>query len=164
MLEVTTTDEETQQKWKFAEALLRFPNDPFHAARLIALGHTVEALRIMQRWHGLPEIFAMKAALIEEHGEEAFLPSEAAMVGEVMTRAHLTRDNDEYVKLMALAFDVRGMTSKAKSGPQVVVNNVDNRTMEIPILINNSGQPADIDDWERMTMVQQERLVTGNVS
>jgi len=155
-------EKELQLKWDYAEALLRNPNNPFQAALHVTFGNTIAALTLVDRWRRCPQLEMMKRSLVAEQGEDAFLPSEAEMLRDVLRRAHESYDNDQYVKLMALAFDVRGMTSKAKQGPSVVVNNVNNKTMNIPVMVNANGEKLSDDDWEKSLMLQQQRLVDGN--
>lgn len=159
LIEQQEIDEETQLKWKFAEFLLRYPTDPFKAALRVAYGDTTLALTMLQHWQFTSEIAHMKEALIEELGEEAFLPSKTEMIRDVLTRAENTLDDSDYCKLMNLVFDARGMTSKSQ--PSVVVNNsqVNNRIMQIPVMINQQGHVLSDEEWEQ-SLIQQQKTLT----
>lgn len=159
---MTKEEKETELKWKFAESLLRNPNDPFKAAMAVTYGDTVAALTILSNWQNSIEINQMKAHLIEEMGEDAFLPTEAQLLRSILDRAERTIDDAHYAKLMGLVLDAKGYTSKAKAGPSVVVNNnTNNKTMLVPIMVNNSGQEVNDDEWEAQLIEQQQRLVSG---
>lgn len=153
-------DKETALKWKYAEELLRNPDNPFAAAMIVTHNNRQAAMLMLDQWTYAGDVAQMKEHLLTENGEEHYLPSEAQMVGEVIARARKCHDDSDYVKLMALAFDVRGMNSKAKAGPSVVVNNqTNNRIMQIPVMLGPAGTIASDDEWERGLMEQQQRLV-----
>lgn len=155
-------DKETQLKWKLAEALLRNPTNPFKAALTVTLGDNVAALTILDSWQNTPEIHRMKQTLVEEQGEDAFLPSEATMVWGVLNRAERCIDDADYCKLMGLAADIRGINKSKSTGPAVVVNNLtNNKTMNIPVMINPSGEVLSDEEWEQSLIGQQQRLVNG---
>ena len=159
---VAEVDKETQLKWKLAEALLRNPTNPFKAALTVTLGDNVAALTILDSWQNTPEIHKMKQILVEEQGEDAFLPSAAAMTWDVLNRAERCFDDGEYCKLMSLAVDMRGM-NQTKNAPSVVVNNTqtNNKIMHVPVMVNNAGSELSIDEWEAGLIDQQQRLVNG---
>ena len=159
----TETSDEESLKWKYAEELLRNPTDPFKAAMNITFGDTVAALALMDNCLHSTEIAQMKAHLVQEMGEDEFLPTEAQMLREILNRADRAHDDSDYVKLMALVLDARGMTSKAKAGPAVVVNNTtNNQTMHVPVMINQEGQELTDTEWENSLIKQQEKLITVN--
>jgi hypothetical protein len=162
--ESTNIDQETAIKWRFAEALLRQPNNPFKAAMQVTFGDTVAALSLMDVCLQSIEIAKMKAHLVEELGEEAFLPSESEMVRDVLDRAEASLDDDTYCRLMGLAFDVRGMTAKAKAGPSVLIQNnqTNNKIMNVPVMINAQGGQASDAEWEQGLIRQQEKLTAAN--
>ena len=159
--EMIQTDDETSLKWRFAEELLRNPNDPFRAAMNIVYDDTVAALTLMDRCLQSTEIAQMKAQLVEELGEDEFLPSEGQIIRDILTRAERTNDDGDYVKLMSLVLDARGMTSKAKASTSVVVNNTtNNQTMHVPVMVNSNGKELSDDEWEASLIEQQENLIT----
>jgi len=158
--ELALQELENELKLAFADAWLRYPSDPFKAALVVTKGDSLAALSVLDRYQRDPELYDIKAALIEEYGEEAFLPSKEQMVRQVLDRAERAVEDADYCKLMALAFDARGMTSKANGGANVVINNnTDNRTMSIPVMINSAGNVASDEEWEQALIQQQKTLV-----
>lgn len=153
-------EQELTQRLKlaFAEAWLFEPRNAFGAALKITKGNSQAALAISSNWIHDDEVLAMKAALIVERGEEAFLPSKAEMVHEVIHRARETTYNDEFAKLMKLAADMRGFIEK----PGVTVNNntsvTTNKIMAIPMFVNAQGQKLTDDEWENSLIEQQSQI------
>ena len=126
----------------------------------IVYDDTVAALTLMDRCLQSTEIAQMKSQLIEELGEEEFLPTEGQILREILTRAERTNDDGDYVKLMGLVLDARGMTSKAKASTSVVVNNTtNNQTMHVPVMVNQDGNKLSDDEWEASLIKQQENLI-----
>ncbi len=156
--EMTQEDKVEAIAWRYAEELLRNPCDTFKAAMIVTFSDTIAALRLSQELQYSSKIARMQQHLIKELGEEAFLPTKETMVSEVYARARRSTEDDAYVKMMALVFDVRGMSSKSGS---VVVNDnstTNNRIMQIPVLMNREGSPANEQEWEEQLIVQQEKL------
>lgn len=162
--ELSTREKEHELKVAFADAWLRYPSDPFKAALNIAKGDTLTALTILDRYQRDPEIYDIKAMLIDEFGEEEFLPTKEQMIRGVLDRAERAVEDSDYCRLMSLAFDARGMTSKSGGGnTNVVINNAtDNRTMHIPVMINNNGSEVTDEEWQDALMKQQRSLVSSN--
>lgn len=151
-------------KWKFAEACLRNPNNPFKAAMHITFGDSTAALSILNEWHHSIEINRMKQHLVETLGEEEFLPSKSQIVQQVLTRADRAADDSDYCKLMTLAVDVMGMSSKASNTTNITVNSqTNNKIMQIPTMVNPQGIEMSDDEFEQSCIQQQERLTTGMV-
>lgn len=151
--------ENAEQKLKkaFAYEWLKRPHNPFLAAQECTLNEMSVALEIATNWIYDIEVREYKRQLLEEHGEEHFLPSKATLLHGIYHRAETCEFNDDYVKLMRLGADMRGHIEK---GAGVVVNNNSltvNKVMQVPVLMNN-GQTATIDAWESALMAQQEKL------
>lgn len=155
-------DHEQALKLKFAEALLRY-TDPYKAALKVTYNNTQAALAILSRWHYSAEIAQLQEQLKEEFGEEHFLPSEVELQKEMIDRARSAPDDSDYAKIMALVLDSRGMTSKAKASPSVVINNnqTNNKIMQVPVMVNALGAPASDEEWEASLIDQQQRLTNG---
>lgn len=165
MTQISQTEDkekETTLKWLFAEQLLRNPTNHFLAAMNVTFGDRVAALVILDNWNDTVEINRMKQTLVQEQGEEAFLPSKTSMVWSILHRAERSYDDSDYCKLMSLAADMQGMTPKANNA-QVVVNNTttNNKIMHIPVMVNNNGQHLSDDEWEQSLIQQQKTLTNG---
>lgn len=145
-------------KKAFAESWLRNPTNAFAAALEVTNNDPVAATQIANSWVGDQEVREFKEALIAEYGEEYFLPSKASMLHDILDRARRCPHADDYAKLMKLAADMRGFIEK----PGVTVNNnttyTTNKVMQIPVFVNNAGQPIDDHEWERQLIANQERL------
>ena len=149
------TDEQ-KLKMKVAEAWLRNPNNMFAAALEVTKNDSFAAMRICDAWVFDDELKQMKEALLEEHGEEHFLPTKFEMFRDVYDRARGTYDDDSYAKLMKLAADMRGFIEK----PGVTINNTqtNNRVMLIPVGKLNDNGTVDSDYWEQSAIEQQRAL------
>jgi hypothetical protein len=71
--------EDAEQKDKFAEALLRTPNDPFRAALVVFGNDTATALQASQLWPYDLRGLQRQADLLEEFGPDEFLPTKAVV-------------------------------------------------------------------------------------
>lgn len=149
------TDEQ-KLKLKFAEAWLRNPNNAYAAALFVTKNDSFAAIKICDAWIFDDEVDRMKRQLIEEHGEEHFLPTKCEMIRDVYDRAQACYVDDSYVKLMKLAADMRGFIEK----PGVTINNTqtNNRVMVIPVGRLNDNGTVDADHWEQTAIGQQQAL------
>lgn len=150
-----------QQKLKlaFADAWLRNPRDAYKAALEITRNDCAASLHIVDKWVWDKEVLDFKKSLIEEFGEEHFLPSKASMVVDILHRAEGAVADDSYVKLMKLAADMRGYIEK----PGITVNNnsqTNNRVMIVPVGHLNDDGTVNADDWENKAIEQQQGLVS----
>lgn len=151
--------ENTEQALKkaFAYEWLKRPHNPFLAALECTFNEMSVALEIASKWIYDIEVREYKKLLVQEHGEEHFLPSKTSLLHDIYHRANGCEYNDDYVKMMRLAADMRGHIEKSNN---VVVNNNSvtvNKVMQVPVLMTN-GQTANIDAWEAALISQQERL------
>lgn len=151
-------DNELDVKIQFADAWLRNPNNAFEAALTVTKGDPCEALRISSAYIYDDQVLQLKAELIEKFGEEHFLPSKVAMLQDILTRAKKTPQDDDYVKLMKLAADMRGMLSD-KSTVNVSTTINQNKVMIVPTFVDASGKLLDDHAWEQNLIQQQQRLV-----
>lgn len=147
---------EEELKYQFAEEWLRNPDNPFQAALNITNGNGQLSLKIADSWIRDPEVKAMKKQLIAKYGEDHFLPSQTSMLFDILNRARNCPMDEDYVKLMRLAADIRGMIQK----PGVTINNnvTTNKVMVVPIRVGNDGQTVDSHEWERQLISQQQTL------
>lgn len=149
---------EIELKTLFANAWLKTPRNPFEAANSICNGNGSQAVHMATMWVYDAEVLDIKKQLLTEHGEEYFLPSKVEMLHDILDRARTTHADDDFVKLMKLAADMRGMLSD-KTSINVNNNVVNNKVMMVPVFMNSKGNVADDSEWERGLIEQQQRLV-----
>lgn len=77
------SEEDEKKKKLFAEGLLRFPLEPFKAALAVFPIETGKAAFITQFWPADAEVKAFQKELIDEYGEEYFLPNKATFAAEL---------------------------------------------------------------------------------
>jgi hypothetical protein len=149
---------EQQLKLAFAEAWLRNPRNAYAAALTITKKDTFAAMQIADKWVWDDDVAKFKAELIDEYGEEHFLPTKCEMIRDVLDRAETAYLDDSYVKLMKLAADMRGFIEK----PGLTINNntqTNNRVMIVPVGKLNDDGTVDAQDWERKAIEQQQALI-----
>ena len=151
------TDEQ-KLKLKFADAWLRNPNNAYAAALSITKNNSFLAVRICDHWLFDDEVAAFKDALIEEHGEDHFLPSKYQMVHDVYTRATNSHSDDSFAKLMKLAADMRGFIEKQNVNISTTNVTTNNRVMLIPVGKLTENGTVDADYWEQGAIAQQNVL------
>jgi hypothetical protein len=150
-------NDEQKLKLKFAEAWLRNPNNAYAAALSVAKNNPFLATQICDKFLNDSEVEAFKKSLIDDLGEEHFLPSKCEMIREVYDRAKICLVDESYVKLMKLAADMRGFIEK----PGITVNNLtqtNNRVMMIPSFPTNQNGVVDADYWESVAIGQQKSI------
>lgn len=148
---------EQQLKMAFAEAWLRNPRNAYAAALTLTGKDTFAAMQIADKWVLDAEVKHFKEQLIDEHGEEHFLPSKSEMIRDVLYRAESSPVDDSYVKLMKLAADMRGFIEK----PGLTINNntqTNNRVMVVPVGRLNDDGTIDSHEWEQRAVEQQHVL------
>ena len=149
---------EHELKIAFAEESLRNPHDSFKAALKVTQGNSLQSLWITQNWVYDPVVLQEKKRLLEENGEEHYLPSMPSMVHDILHRA-VDSKNDDYVKLLTLAANMRGMLA-AKTNVNVNTTNVtQNRVMVVPVRVGSDSKPIGLDEWERQLITQQQGLI-----
>lgn len=141
---------EAEEKGKFAELLLKHPNDPFKAALILFPDNTNRALMVASQWPFDSEVIAAR----NELNEDDFLPSKADLARSIWERMQNERlTADDYTKLGKLYADIRGFIQKASTN--VSVEAVFPRAIEVPTHGTN-------DQWEVAAEQQQKDLL--NVS
>lgn len=149
---------ETEIKTKFAEAWLRSPDNAYAAALKVCKGDSLLALRMSQAWVNDLEVDQIKEELVARHGEDYFLPSRASMIHDILGRAKVCGFDDDYVKLMRLAADMRGFVEKP--GVTITNNVTTNKVMVVPMRVGSNGQSIDSYEWERQLVEQQNTLIS----
>jgi hypothetical protein len=141
---------DTILKDAFAAALLRSPDDPFTAALAVFGTDTRTALYVSQEWVRDLYVLQKQAELLEQFGEDEFLPSKATLARDVFNFARSTKDGKEKIAAYKLYAEVRGMIEKQTAIANVTVNN--NRVM----VVKDHGTD---DDWETAARIQQAKLI-----
>jgi hypothetical protein len=152
------TDEQ-KLKLIFAEAWLRNPSNAYQAALKVTKNDPFAASKICDTLLFDDEVEEFKKLLIEEHGEDHFLPTKCEMVREVYDRARTCVADDSYAKLMKLAADMRGFIEK----PGINITNntqTNNRVMIVPVGKMTDQGTIDVEDWEKTAIEQQQSLTT----
>lgn len=145
-------DETTAYKTRFAEELLRNPDQPFLAAQAVFGTDTGKALYISSNWLNDPFVEDEKIRLVKAKGQRAFLPTKEDYAREVWRLAMAERTPIEDKRyLLSLYGDVMGYKQRAEQ-PGIAVNvNNHNRVM----IVKDHGSDA---DWELQAQRQQHRL------
>ena len=154
------TDEQ-QAKRMFAYEWLKDPRNSYAAALKVTQRDIFAAMQIVNNWCHDPEVIQFKLDLVQEHGEEHFLPSKLEMVRDVIDRARDTLCPDAFGKLYKLAADMRGFIEK----PGVTINNntSNNKVMVMPVGRLNRDGSVNEEVWEQAAIEQQNPTVEGSV-
>jgi hypothetical protein len=148
-----------EQKKQFAIELLRFPGEGLRAATTV-FGelHPIQGrMQIAELWSRDPEILQLCADLIDEHGEEYFLPTKADVARLIYKKANGANvDSENYAKLMRLFCEVRGFIQKAGTGDGPTTNN----TQVNVLVVKDKGTD---EQWQG-TLVEQQRKLIANAS
>lgn len=148
---------EQKLKRAFAEAWLRNPNNMYAGAMELTRNDPFMATRLCDQFLFDEEVKAYKRELIDEHGEEHFLPTKTDMLHQIMDRA-IGATEEGFVKMMKLAADMRGFIEK----PGVTINNnslTNNRVMVVPVGRLNDDGTVDANQWEQSAIEQQQALI-----
>ena len=145
-----STVDETLLKDKFAEALLRSPNDAFGVACQIFGSDTMRALEVSTSWPLDFYVLQKQADLIEAQGDEAFLPTKAELARRIFTVGDTATDPKDKLSAYKLYAEVRGFIVKADNVTNLQVNN--NRVM----VLRDFGSDA---EWETKASKQQSKLI-----
>ncbi len=154
---MVTTDPIYEFKRKFADLWLRNPSHPYECMlELIPEDHVQATIALRHLIHD-PEVRQIKEALLEEHGEEHFLPTKAKMIRTLLD-ASRNASEDGFVKMMKLAAEMRGFIDKTG----VTINNTthltNNRVMVVPAIAHTDNGTIDADKWEQQAIEQQVTL------
>lgn len=111
-----------EAKAAFAAALLRYPHDPFKAATYVYPKHMQACLWIMQEWPHDPYVRELQAKLLDEHGADAFLPTQQELAHELYHTATKATMTDDKIKAFELYAKVRGFINKPAEPANVNVS------------------------------------------
>lgn len=147
----------TGLKKRFAQALIKQPDQPVVAA-LEVFGHNNSvAMRVAWEWPLDPEVKEFMAEIAEANGgEKAFLPSRNDYALSVWRLAKdETKPTSERLSAFRLFGDICGYIEKPNA-PNVNVNvGNQNRVM----IVRDFGTD---EEWERAAEAQQQKLLSGN--
>lgn len=148
-------EEATALKLEFAEALLRFPDEPFEAARRVFGEDHARVSYVASAWVRDPVVLAEQERLIEEFGPEEFLPSKAEYARVVWRNANNPSiPVEDRVKLLNMYGDIRGFKEK----PGVVINNNTNTLVQNRVMLVKDHGGAEA--WEKLAAKQQHQLIS----
>lgn len=141
------------RKEAFAAALLRSPDNPFKAALTVFGMDTGAALRAANEWIHDIYVISRCAELLEQFGEELFLPNKTALARRVFELAeNPATDKKDKIKAYELYANIRGFIEKQTAIANVTNNVTHNRVM----MYKDHGTD---DDWERKAVQQQGKLI-----
>ena len=147
--------EDEDLKRKYAELLLKTPEDPFKAACVLFPTNTNKAVWVSDNWSLDEDVLAFQNELLTERDEESFLPSKSEFARKIWQKMNNTHvDVDDYTKLGRLYADVRGFIEK----PQTTINNNTQNVANRVMVISDKGTE---DEWEAKLLKQQKELVSG---
>jgi hypothetical protein len=141
------TDE--SKKTKFAELLLKTPDNPFKAAMGV-FDETGDALYASIHWPEDDFVKAEQKRILDEKGKAHFLPDKERLSHMIINEAEQARDPGDKHKMFRLYAEVNGMIDKP--GTNVTVTNTNNRVM----MVHDHGSD---EDWSNKALKQQRRLV-----
>lgn len=141
-------------KKAFAAALLRFPNDPFKAALQLFPSNTLRALTVSQEWISDPFVLNAQSELIEELGEDHFLPSKLTLARRVFELGERERaSQSERLAAFRLYAELRGFIEKP--GFTVQNNTLINNQNRVMVMTDHGSN----ENWEAKALEQQTKLV-----
>ena len=141
---------ESELKIRFADALLRDPNNAFAAAQSIG----IEQSRIMEiatTWPNDSDVLKAQKQLVEKHGAREFLPSREEAARLLWEKAQNAQKAEDVAKLMKIYGDYMGFIQK----PGLTVNNTQNvlHVMRVPM-------PDSVEDWEAKAIEHQSNITS----
>lgn len=142
---------EKELKAKFADALLRDPNNPFAAAQML----NVEPSRVMEiatSWPSDSEVIKIKGELLEKHGPREFMPSREEAARLLWEKAQNAQKPEDVAKLMKIYGEYMGFIEK----PGMTVNNNTQNllhVMRVPM-------PESEDAWEAKALNHQSEITS----
>lgn len=120
---VTFAPSEQKLKEEFAELLLRRPKEAFEVAQIISDDDFALSFVRSKAWPNDPYVKLHQKKLLEQFGEEYFLPSKAEMFHHLWARVALTGPNGvgmedrDYIAGMRLALETRHFVGKFGEQP-----------------------------------------------
>lgn len=158
MLLVTAPDDYEDQdacKRLFAEGLLRWPHEPVNAVASRLFPMALAAYVVKAEWEKEPDVIAHRNELLQEFGEEFFMPTKFDVAREVYTKAAQCRVAEDAFKGYKLYAEIMGYISKGEKNNINVA--VQNNVMTYPMA-------EDIDDWSERAKQQQTKLIDASAS
>ena len=148
-----TFQNEKEEKQKFAALLLHNPNNPYEVAQSLYADDIMRSLFVARNWVTDQLVLDTQKTLIEDFGEEHFLPSKADAARTIWDRAQKCNDDSEFAKLMRLYADVCGHIKQNEV-------NIDARSMTIApkIMILPAQEHVEESVWEKGLKEQQRKL------
>jgi len=141
----------TDEKARFAEALLRHDGKAFEAARDVFPNDTSAAMHAAHHWPKDPEVADETALLKKTLGDDFFLPTKADLARAVFNLAGDVRfDPRERISAYKLYAEIMGYGARADRDQTNVVNN--NKVLVLPPTMS-------YDDWVEGTRQQQAKLI-----
>lgn len=153
------TEYTQDEKLEFAYWWLKNPTNAYQAALIVTNGKEQSALEMATILCASREVQDLRKQLIEQLGEEEFLPSKLEMFHKLWERLDGSV-NEDFVKLMNLGCKLRGFIDQPAG---ININNnialTNNKVMQIPLMVNGSNNPVSLDEWENVAMTQQQGLI-----
>ena len=142
---------EQDRKARFAEALLRNPNNAYAAACSVFGMDTATALRVSSEWPYDLFVLQRQAELLEQFGPDEYLPTKAVVARRIYETGETATDVKDKLAAFKLYAELRGFVPKGDgANVNLTVNN--NRVM----VLRDFGSD---DDWETAAAKQQTKLI-----
>lgn len=149
-------NEETVLHYKreYAFALLKSPDDNLKAASEVFPQDPGVALKISNIWTNDNQVIFFQKEILEQYGEDEFLPTKNDFLKKVWDRMNKTNDDSDFVKLSDIYAKTRGFY------PEINKNKNDNNfnfngSAKVMILTSAGSD----DDWEKKALEQQTKLL-----
>ncbi len=142
---------EADLKIRFADALLRDPNNAFAAAQSIG----IEQSRIMEiatTWPNDSDVLKAQKQLVEKHGAREFLPSREEAARLLWEKAQNAQKAEDVAKLMKIYGDYMGFIEK----PGLTVNNNTQNVLHVMRV----PMPDSAEDWEAKAIEHQSNITS----
>ncbi|HAB89806.1 MAG TPA: hypothetical protein DCF84_04660 [Bacteroidetes bacterium] len=142
---------EADLKIRFADALLRDPNNAFAAAQSIG----IEQSRIMEiatTWPNDADVLKAQKQLVEKHGAREFLPSREEAARLLWEKAQNAQKAEDVAKLMKIYGDYMGFIEK----PGLTVNNNTQNVLHVMRV----PMPESAEDWESKAIEHQSNITS----
>ena len=142
---------EADLKIRFADALLRDPNNAFAAAQSIG----IEQSRIMEMattWPNDADVLKAQKELVEKHGAREFLPSREEAARLLWEKAQNAQKAEDVAKLMKIYGDYMGFIEK----PGLTVNNNTQNVLHVMRV----PMPDSAEEWEAKAIEHQSNITS----
>ena len=142
---------EADLKIRFADALLRDPNNAFAAAQSIG----IEQSRIMEiatTWPNDADVLKAQKELVEKHGAREFLPAREEAARLLWEKAQNAQKAEDVAKLMKIYGDYMGFIEK----PGLTVNNNTQNVLHVMRV----PMPDSAEEWEAKAIEHQSNITS----